>query len=196
VALILRLTRAEVRRAGACSEGLALFDELKALQDDARRTAGRSPRRALRVPYTLLHQLWAATAYPQFFGWLGDVGLLPRAHGPKANLGGADLRSANLGGADLRSANLGGADLRSANLGGADLRGANLGGADLRSANLGGADLRGADLRGANLGGADLRSANLYGARNWPESIPLPAGFRIAACKCCVERVPAQEIAS
>ena len=123
--LIIQLRRADLEREGACREGLALFDAIKAAQDDVRRATGRKPRRSLRVRWTLTHQLWMATAYPQFFGWLGDVGLLPRAHARSgANLGGANLYGANLYGANLVRANLDGANLDGANLCGANLCGA------------------------------------------------------------------------
>ena len=169
--LIIQLRRADLEREGACREGLALFDAIKAAQDDVRRATGRKPRRSLRVRWTLTHQLWMATAYPQFFGWLGDVGLLPRAHARSgANLGGANLVRANLDGANLVRANLYGANLVRANLVRANLYGANLvraylGGAYLVRAYLGGANLDGAYLVRANLDGANLRSANLGGAR-------------------------------
>ena len=165
---IIRLTRAELEAEKACGtkeskypgSGLELFDRIKSMQDDVRIAAGRRPRRCLRLRWTLIEQLWLATAYPSYFGWLCDAGLLPRVHAKHgANLGSANLRSANLYGADLYGANLGGADLRSA---------------DLRSANLGSANLYGADLYGA-----DLYGANLGGARNWPSAIPIPCGFRI-----------------
>ena len=56
-------------------------------------------------------------------------------------------------------------------------------------ANLDGANLNWANLNGANLDGASLDGASLDGARNWPSATPLPTGYQIAACKCCVERV-------
>ncbi len=118
--LVVQLSRKELEQAGACHDGLALFDSVKAGQDDVRRASGRQPRRSLRMRWTLTHQLWMATAHPSFFGWLGDVGLFSRVYTKRgADLGGADLYGANLGGADLGGANLGGA-----NLGGADLDGA------------------------------------------------------------------------
>ena len=187
--LIIQLRRADLEREGACREGLALFDAIKAAQDDVRRATGRKPRRSLRVRWTLTHQLWMATAYPQFFGWLGDVGLLPRAHARSgANLGGANLCGANLCGANLVGANHCGANLGGANLYGANLYGANLGGANLYGANLGGANLVRANLDGANLDGANLCGANLCGARNWPASVPIPDGWRLCDQGCCLRR--------
>ena len=150
------LTKFQAKRGRpeACANGLALFRQIATMSK-------RSPSGKLRikVKWTRLHQLWAATVYPEFYAWLREEGLAPQISMRSANLRIADLRSANLGGA-----NLGGANLYSADLGGADLGGANLYGANLYGADLGGADLRIANLRGANLGGADLGGANLGGA--------------------------------
>jgi hypothetical protein len=187
-AIILRIYRQRLVDAGACHDGLALYDAIAAM---AKARGDRRARKRLRVRWTPLHAVWLASAYPAWACWAEAHGIVPHLRGADlvgANLGGADLRGANLRGADLRGANLYGADLRGANLYkggwtaqpatsapyGADLRGANLRGAnlygadlrgaDLRGANLYGADLRGANLRGANLYGADLRGANLVGA--------------------------------
>ena len=78
---------------------------------------------------------------------------------------------------------------RRANLYGADLDGANLEGANLQGANLYGADLDGANLEGANLYGANLEGANLIRA-NRASNDPMPNGWRLAACECCLERIP------
>jgi len=150
--IVIRIKRAKLVKLGACKEGLALFDAIKAGQDEVRARKGRKPRASLRLAWSLTAQLWAARDSGGFLGWLIDKGIAPRV-------------SAGYG-ADLR-----GADLRGANLRGANLRGANLYGADLR-----GADLRGANLRGANLCGANLRGADLYGANR---SSDPPAGWRI-----------------
>ena len=160
------LTKFQAKRGRpeACANGLALFRQIATMSK-------RSPSGKLRikVKWTRLHQLWAATVYPEFYAWLREEGLAPQISMRSANLRIADLRSANLGGANLGGADLGGANLYSADLGGADLGGANLYGAYLYGADLGGADLRianlrGADLRSANLGGANLGGANLGGA--------------------------------
>ena len=58
-----------------------------------------------------------------------------------------------------------------------------------RLANLEGANLEGANLKVANLEGANLIRANLYGA-NRASNDPMPNGWRLAACKCCLERIP------
>jgi hypothetical protein len=184
MALILRLQRKALRQHDACESGLALFDSIKGLQDEARAEAGRKPRRALRVELTLLHQLWMATAYPAFMSWLIDVGLMPCVNGQRANLEGANLEGAN-----LVRANLEGANLVGANLEGANLEGANLEGANLVRANLEGANLEGANLEGANLVGANLEGANLVRA-NRARSDIMPTGWQLAGCGCCLERVP------
>ncbi len=154
--------RSELERAGACADGLALYDAIAAMQPE---TDARRGKR-LKVRWTPLHRVWLSAAYPSFWWWLYERGLVAESDLRWANLRGANLGGANLCGANLRGANLGGAnlcgaDLRLANLRGANLRWANLGGADLGGANLRGADLRGANLRGANLGGANLRGADL-----------------------------------
>ena len=96
----------------ACDAGLTLFRQIAAM-------CKRSPSGKLRikVKWTRLHQLWAATVYPEFYAWLREEGLAPQISMRSANLRIADLRSANLGGADLGGANLYGADLRIADLG-------------------------------------------------------------------------------
>ena len=134
--IVIRIKREKLVKLGACAEGLALFDAIKAGQDEVRARKGRKPRASLRLAWSLTAQLWAARNSGGFFGWLVDKGLAPRVSAGY----GADLRGADLRGADLR-----GADLRGANLRGADLYGADLRGADLYGVNLYGADLRGAD---------------------------------------------------
>ena len=162
--LIFRVTREELRRKGACESGLALFDTIKTMQDDERAKRGRKPRRAFQTKLTLLHQLWLAATYPQFLAWLIDMRLMPCVNGRLANLEGANLEGANLDGANLEGANL-------------------------QGANLYGADLDGANLEGANLYGANLEGANLIRA-NRASNDPMPNGWRLAACKCCLERIP------
>jgi hypothetical protein len=85
----------------ACEGGLALFDAIKAMQDDDRRKAGKAPRHGLTVTWTRAHQVWAAVAYPGFAAWLRDNGLAPNV-----SLRGADLSDANLRGADLSGARI------------------------------------------------------------------------------------------
>ncbi len=202
---ILMLDRRTLQEFGASEDDLALFDSIKLAQDDVRRASGQKPRRSLRVEWTLTAQLWAATAYPGFFGWLRDQGAVPPVHAERranlygANLIRANLYSANLEGAILEGANLEGAILIRANLFGANLIRAHLDGASLiraslYGARLAGAHLDGANLYGANLDGANLDGVNLDGARHWPKSIELPSGWRVAGCGSCVERVPAQAV--
>ena len=177
--LTLRLNRKDLKKRRACSKGLALFDLIKEMQDEIRTANGKQLRKSLKVEWSLLHQIWAATTWPEFMSWLIDAGLTPCVNAAGANLQGANLRGANLYGA-----NLWGANLRDANL-----RGANLQGANLRGANLEGANLYGANLEGANLYGANLIRANLIRA-NRASNDPMPNGWRLAACKCCLERIP------
>jgi len=153
--ILLTIRRKDLVTAGACKEGLALYDAIAAMQQE---TDARRGKR-IKVRWTRLHRLWIATAYPSFWAWLQDRGIAP-----EISLRGADLRGADLRGAYLRGAYLYGADLYGADLRGADLYGADLRGADLYGADLYGAYLRGADLRGAYLGGADLCGADLRGA--------------------------------
>ncbi|MBK9263087.1 MAG: pentapeptide repeat-containing protein [Polyangiaceae bacterium] len=145
---------------------------MKAMQDDVRAARGRQPRHAFQMRLELVHQLWMATAYPQFMAWLIEVGLMPCVNGRGANLYGANLYGANLYGANLYGANLYGANLVRANLYGANLYGANL---------------YGANLYGANLVRANLVRANLDGARRNKDDV-MPAGWQLAACGCCLER--------
>ena len=130
--IFVAITRRLLVEHKACAAGLELFDHIAAMSK-------RSPRGVprIKVRWTIAHQLWAAVAYPSFYGWLLDEGLAPQLSMRRADLGGADLGGANLYGADLRRADLSGADLSGANLYGADLVGANLYGADLRRADLG-----------------------------------------------------------
>ena len=107
--LIFRVTRDELLQKGACAKGLALFDQIKAMQDEERAKRGRKPRCAFQTKLTLLHQLWLAATYPQFLAWLIDQRLMPCVNGRRANLEGASLEGANLEGASLEGANLAGA---------------------------------------------------------------------------------------
>jgi hypothetical protein len=214
---ILRLTRSTIVSLGACQDGLALFDDIKAGQDDVRALAGRQPRRALRLQWDLVSQIWMAQAYPGFFRWLVGVGAIGPVHAKhranlyganltRANLYGANLTGANLDGANLTGANLYGANLTRANLTRANLYGANLYGANLNGANLDGANLYGANLTRANLYGANLTRANLYGANltratlyganlygaNRRSGDPVIPGWRLKSCGCCLEAIPAE----
>jgi uncharacterized protein YjbI with pentapeptide repeats len=155
------ITLADLEAHNACAEGIALYEAC------CRRFKGG--KRYVRFEWTPLHQIWLATAYSSFCGWLRDFGLVPACNLREtnlsgANLRGADLRGANLSGANLSGANLLGVYLSEANLSGADLSGADLHGADLSGANLSVANLYGANLSGADLRGANLRGANLSGA--------------------------------
>jgi uncharacterized protein YjbI with pentapeptide repeats len=112
------LFEAELTRLDACARGMVLFHTIRTL-------AGR--KRSIKVRnWTILHQLWAATEYPSFYGWAHDQGLLPQITMQRANLYWANLYGANLAGANLSGANLAGAYLSGANLYGANLAGADL----------------------------------------------------------------------
>ncbi len=100
------LRRSELRAAGACADGRALFRAI-------------APRGIWRGEWTMLHALWLARDAPGYSRWLIEAGLIPAICYVSADLRSANLRSANLSGADLS-----GADLYSANLSGADLSGA------------------------------------------------------------------------
>lgn len=104
--VIIRIRRRDLVAAGACGEGLAVFDAIAAMQ-------GRAG--VVRWRATLLHQLWLAKAYPSFCRWLIENGMIPPVFAPEY----ADLRRADLTGANLYRANLEGADLSGANLRGA-----------------------------------------------------------------------------
>jgi len=118
--ITISITKAALVAAKACEGGLALYETIKAYQDDVRREEGKAPRRGVLVRWTRLHSIWLATGAPDMASWLVDQGIVPQVCLPFANLDGANLRGAN-----LRGANLDGASLRGANLDGADLRGAN-----------------------------------------------------------------------
>jgi uncharacterized protein YjbI with pentapeptide repeats len=150
--IIVSLTRADLEERHACSEGLALFDDMASRQGEVKDT--------LSIEWTPLHGVWLAVWQPGFSLWLRERNLIPQI----ANLGGANLRGANLDGAYLGGAYLDGAHLDGAHLDGAYLDGAHLRGANLDGAYLDGAYLGGANLDGANLDGAYLRWANLGGA--------------------------------
>ena len=87
---------------GACSEGLKLFDEIAALQDEA------DPRRLkrIRVQWGPLAELWLARDSRGHVGWLRRKKVVPRIDLVGANLGGANLVGANLDGANLDGADL------------------------------------------------------------------------------------------
>jgi hypothetical protein len=97
----------------ACPTGLALFDAIASMQPES------DPRRMarVRVGWTIAHQLWLATAYPEFSPWLRGEGLIPWIDLEGASLEGANLARANLEGARLEGANLEGANLVGAYLG-------------------------------------------------------------------------------
>jgi hypothetical protein len=141
----------------ACAEGLALYDQIAALQPES---DTRRDRRIKIANWTRLHSIWPYVAgYSGFARWLEAQGIIPRA-----DFSGADLSHVNLHGADLSGANLSYANLSRANLHGAYLFGAYLSGAYLSRADLSGANLSCADLSGAGLSGADLSGADLSGA--------------------------------
>lgn len=127
VSPVIYLLRRDLVVRQACAEGLALFDELAALQ-------GR--KRSLRL--TWAHLLWLATdaRSRECVAWAQRESLLPRLGLAFADLRGADLEYAYMRCADLSGADLYAANLRDANFRGADLRDANFRRADLRDANL------------------------------------------------------------
>ena len=108
--LTLRLNRKDLKKRRACSQGLALFDLIKEMQDEIRTANGKQLRKSLKVEWSLLHQIWAATTWPEFMSWLITVGLTPCVNGAGANLQNANLYGANLYGANLQNANLRGAN--------------------------------------------------------------------------------------
>ena len=148
------LRRVELEAAGACPEGMGLFEWLVDAQD-------RDDSVLIRE-WTQLHSIWLATRYPDLSVWLVSHGLIPSLSG--ADLTGAYLTGANLTGAYLTRANLSRADLTGADLYGVDLSLAYLTGANLTRAYLTRANLTGANLTGTNLARADLTRANLTGA--------------------------------
>ena len=105
------LRRVELEAAGACPEGMGLFEWLVDAQD-------RDDSVLIRE-WTQLHSIWLATRYPDLSVWLVSHGLIPSLS--RANLTGAYLTGANLTGANLTGTNLARADLTRANLTGADL---------------------------------------------------------------------------
>ena len=174
------IDRAQLTDERACEEGLALFDAVKAAQDDMRRSCGKAPRKKLRLEWSPIAYLWLECNGRGFASWLYGRGIvtMPSFEGAnlasanlayvnieRANLTGANLASADLAGADLARANLDGANLTGANLEGAYLAGANLYSACLAGANLDGAYLTDANLDGANIERANLTGANLTGTR-------------------------------
>lgn len=149
------LKRRDLAALAACPDGLALFDELAALQ-------GR--KCSLRLTWAHLLWLLADETTREYAAWAQGHGLLPRINLNHADLSGVDLHGAILVDADLSGANLSHADLSGVDLHGAFLSDADLRDADLRDADLCGADLCGADLCGAGLHGAYLRGADLCDA--------------------------------
>jgi hypothetical protein len=95
------ISKAALRRARACSDGLKLFDELKAMYDAQRAADGKPARKGITVTWTRLHALWLATAHPWAASWLRDEGIVPAISFNGANLDGANLVRANLDGANL-----------------------------------------------------------------------------------------------
>ena len=98
--------RSRLVRLGACKGGLALYDDIAALQPES------DPRRSGRIRiarWTPLHAIWIRQTHPSFATWLEHRDLIPLANLRYANLDGASLRYANLDGANLCGANLAGA---------------------------------------------------------------------------------------
>jgi hypothetical protein len=115
------LHRKTLVRLDACEDGIALFDQIAAMQPAS------DPRRLKRirvVRWTLAHQCWLLVGSPAFCEWMRRQGLIPWIPMERADLRGADLRGADLQGAYLQGACLRGADLRGADLRGACLQGA------------------------------------------------------------------------
>ena len=83
--LTLRLNREDLKKRRACSKGLALFDLIKEMQDEIRTANGKQLRKSLKVEWSLLHQIWAATTWPEFMSWLITVGLAPCVNGAGAD---------------------------------------------------------------------------------------------------------------
>ena len=82
----------DLRDAGACEEGIALW---RSIAERSRRSKKGELR--VKITWTRTHMLWFATAYPSFYAWCRDSGIVPQCSLRSANLGGANLRSANLG---------------------------------------------------------------------------------------------------
>ena len=105
------ISRQRLIDAGACREGLALFDALKSAQDERRSARGLRPRALLRLEWSTLAYLWLESEGRRFASWMFHCGIVPMPSFARANLGGANLGGANLGGAYLGGANLDGAYL-------------------------------------------------------------------------------------
>ncbi len=101
------LSRDELVSRDACSNGLALFDSIAAMQ-------GRSKK--IRLVWNALSCVWLAATPGGFLSWLWEQGLVPMASLRRAHLSGANLSGAYLSGADLSRADLSGADLSGADL--------------------------------------------------------------------------------
>ena len=52
--IVIRIKREKLVKLGACAEGLALFDAIKAGQDEVRARKGRKPRASLRLAWSCL----------------------------------------------------------------------------------------------------------------------------------------------
>ncbi len=100
------ITREQLEKAEACSEGMALFEAC------CRRFKG-GVRKVKIDEWTPLHTAWLHSAYRSFASWLESRGIIPRANLSGENLSGANLSWANLSGADFS-----GADFSWANLSG------------------------------------------------------------------------------
>ena len=85
--VLVSITRAELESAGACTEGIDLYDAC------CRRFKG-GVRKVKVDRWEPIHTIWLLRAYPSFWSWLVSKDLIPRA-----NLYGADLSRANLYGA-------------------------------------------------------------------------------------------------
>ena len=118
------ITRKELEAAGACAEGLQLFDSV-------------AWNGQWSGEWTQLRDIWLAVGAPGFAGWLRGKRMIPSANLSRAYLSGAYLSGAILSGANLSYANLYCADLSRANLSRADLSGAYLGSAILTDCKMG-----------------------------------------------------------
>ena len=97
------LYRKDLVAASACRQGLALYDQIAALQP----TSDRLREKRLRVwRWTQLHTVWLHEVCSGFAYWAEMRNLIPKANLWGANLSGADLSRASLSGADLSGADL------------------------------------------------------------------------------------------
>ena len=106
------ISRKQLTDAGACREGLALFERIA--DEQGRRTK-------VRIPWGPLAFCWLEADRRWFASWMFVRGIVPMPNLYGAYLSGANLSGASLSGADLSGADLSGADLYGASLSGADL---------------------------------------------------------------------------